>query len=135
MILLSVNVPCRRTLATLAGLVVLNACHGRSDRPVFDGQRAFAFLEKQVSLGPRNPESPGWTAFQKIIAAHFDSLHIEYHSQPFTYFDYLTGDSIDMVNWVARFNPTRKERVLVAAHYDCRPRAEYDPASRRRGAP
>jgi glutaminyl-peptide cyclotransferase len=111
------------------------SCEREIIKPRFDGGRAFDFLEAQVALGPRNPGSRGWQAFQRLLSAHLDSLDIEYLTQPFDYYDYMTGDTLHLVNWIARINPEIGNRILIAAHYDCRPRAEYDPDTGRQEEP
>lgn len=112
----------------LIGLTIgFYSCRGEVVKPVFDGERAMQLLIKQVDMGPRNPGSTGWDSFQMFMAGFFDSLNIEYRTQPFTYHDYITDDSIRMVNWIVSLNPDQSTRILIAAHYDCRPRAEHDP--------
>lgn len=121
----------------LAGCILLTvlSCAEMSPPPAFDAVRAFELLVRQTDLGPRNPGSVGWQRFHAMVQAHFDSLGIACLAQPFEYYDYMTNDTVHMVNWIARINPDKSERVLVAAHYDCRPRAEYDPDSSRRDEP
>jgi glutaminyl-peptide cyclotransferase len=116
-----------------AGGVV--SCHSAPQVPVFDGDRAFELLQRQTDLGPRNPESVGWQKFQILAAAYFDSLQVPYQIQKFVYDDYLTGASIGLANWIVTVNPEAKERILICAHYDSRPRAEMDPDSAKRHLP
>jgi len=111
------------------------SCEPEIIKPRFDGQRAFYFLETQVALGPRNPGSNGWQAFQGLLSAHLDSLGIKYLTQPFDYHDYLTDDTLHLVNWIAHISPETNHRILISAHYDSRPRAEYDPDTSRREEP
>jgi len=115
---------------TLACLLV--SCGGDRLRPKFDPDRAFDLLLLQTDIGPRNPGSQGWAEFQTMLGAFLDSLNIEYKTQPFTYNDYIRGDTLRMVNWIARINPDEGDRILIGAHYDCRPRADYaeDPIRR-----
>jgi Zn-dependent M28 family amino/carboxypeptidase len=110
-------------------------CHKDVDRPAFDGERAFGWLERQVALGPRNPGSDGWRVFQEILQAHFDSLNLDYRKQPFHYFDYIKLETLSLVNWIVKINPDESERIMIGSHYDCRPRAEYDPDSTLRDQP
>lgn len=103
------------------------SCQEDVIKPVFDGERAMQLLNRQVDMGPRNPGSTGWDSFQMFMVRFFDSLNIEYRTQPFTYYDYIKDDSLRMVNWIVSLNPDQSTRILIAAHYDCRPRAEHDP--------
>jgi len=127
---------CRTGMIIALGLgLIFPACRSESVPPGFDGAQAFDLLLRQVELGPRNPGSPGWHNFQSFLADYLDSLGVAYEKQPLTYYDYLTGDTLHLVNWIIRINPKASDRVLLAAHYDSRPRAEYDPDSTRRDEP
>ena len=120
---------------SLAFLLIMTACRDRGTLPAYDAGRTFQLLQSQTDLGPRNPGSEGWRRFQTLLAAHFDSLQVKYEKQAFDYHDYMTGDTVPLVNWIARLNPTASKRILVAAHYDSRPRAENDPDPARRQEP
>lgn len=78
-------------------------------------------------MGPRNPGSDGWRQFHTYVQSFCDSLELTLDEQPFIYFDYLKNDSVPLINFIIHINPDLKKRVLVAAHYDCRPIAENDP--------
>src|SRR5690606_38881656 len=47
------------------------------------------------------------------------------------------GDTLQLTNLFARFNPQMQERVLLVAHWDTRPRADQsrDPADRTQPVP
>jgi glutaminyl-peptide cyclotransferase len=101
----------------------------------FDGDRAFAFLQRQYEMGPRTPGSEGWREFQTMLRRFCDSLKVAVTLQPFTYDDYLTGGKASLVNWIVSINPDNRDRMLIGAHYDSRPRAEHDPDTTRRNQP
>jgi hypothetical protein len=126
---------CSFALFAVVTLILLAACGGDRPVPNFDAARTFDLLIRQTDLGPRNPGSPGWHRFQEMLGSFLDSLGVEYETQPFDYYDYLTFDTLHLVNWIARLNPESSDRILIAAHYDCRPRADYDPDSTRRDEP
>lgn len=126
---------CRHLPSAFLFLILLAACGGDRPVPSFDGVRTFDLLIRQTDLGPRNPGSPGWQRFQEMLGAFLDSLGVAYQTQPFTYGDYLTFDTLHLVNWIARLNPEDEERIFIAAHYDSRPRADYDPDTTRRDEP
>jgi Zn-dependent M28 family amino/carboxypeptidase len=106
---------------------LITTCGVTSGPPEFDGTRAFLYLESQVALGPRNPGSAGWLAFHDYLRSFCDSLQLNLVEQPFVYYDYLKDDSVSMINFIVKINPDHNRRILVAAHYDCRPFAENDP--------
>ncbi len=94
--------------------------------PAFSGDRAFALLERQVAFGPRVPGSRAHAECLQFFLAHFDSLGIQTDLQEFTLPGY-DGDTLPLTNVIARINPGASRRVLLAAHWDSRPWADYDP--------
>jgi glutaminyl-peptide cyclotransferase len=107
----------------------------RDARPAFDGQRAYQFLTMQTDLGPRNPGSAGWAAFQDKARDFLDSLGVTCIRQPFEFVDTADGDTMHMANWIIRINPDSSDRILIGTHYDTRPWADKDPDSTRRKEP
>jgi len=125
--------------ASLAGLLIvilLTGCGNKKpvEIPDFDGQEAFAYLEKQVSFGPRVPGTESNTACREYIKSFFDSLGAETDTLEFEHIDKVTGKAVKMVNILAHFKGGNEnaKRYLFAAHYDTRPRAEHDPDSTKR---
>lgn len=116
-------------------LVASWSCSRHLDAPIFDADRAFILLKIQTDMGPRVPGSAGWRDFQAYFRKWADSLGISTAEQPFAYADYLTGDTIPLVNLIMRINPKQSDRILLAAHYDTRPRSDYDPDSTKRHLP
>ncbi len=56
-------------------------------------------------------------------------------SQKVAFVDPYSGDTIPLVNIIARIHPEITPRIFVAAHYDCRPRAERARDSAKRDLP
>ena len=138
----TMTMPLPRPTVNILGLVFMIAaslvawcCRDDRPAPAFDGARAFTLLVRQTDMGPRDPGSPGWVRFQDMMTSFFDSLEIDADTQTFTYHDYLSGDTVTLVNWIVRINPSADDRVLIGAHYDSRPRADYEPDSARRDDP
>ncbi|HMU61133.1 MAG TPA: M28 family peptidase [Gemmatimonadales bacterium] len=111
----------------LVALLVL-ACRPASPPRPFDGEAAFRAVEAQVAFGPRIPGQPGHAAeaawLDSLLRPLADSLIV----QRWTHVT-ASGDSLPLVNFVARFNPGAGERLLFLAHWDTRPRAD-GPGSR-----
>lgn len=122
-------------MAAAIVLMMAISCGGGKAVPQFDADRAFQLLVMQTNLGPRVPGSSAWQEFQSLARGFFDSLGVTYETQPFTYPDYLRGDTVDLVNWIVHVNPGKSDRVLLGAHYDSRPRADYDPDTTLRDQP
>ncbi|MBC8377246.1 MAG: M28 family peptidase [FCB group bacterium] len=94
----------------------------------FDAERAFEDLQAQCDLGPRNPNSDGAQAaiqyYSSILKPLADTLHI----QNFQMDDPYSSEQLNLTNIVARFQPQKTQRIILCAHWDTRPRAEYDPS-------
>lgn len=115
----------RHPAAALAAALLLAAC-GRDEPPPpaeFDGPTALARVETQVAFGPRVSGLPGHAR----MAAWLDSLTRAGADTVVTqrwWHRTAGGDSIEMVNILARFNPAATDRVLYLAHWDTRPRTD-----------
>lgn len=94
--------------------------------PVFDGDSAYSFVAKQVSFGPRVPETNAHTKAAEWLAEKLQSYADSVFVQPFRTRLY-DGRGIDGKNIIAAFNSEAKKRIVLAAHWDSRPFADYDP--------
>jgi hypothetical protein len=102
--------------------------------PRFSGTDAFRFLTAQTEYGPRNPNSPGHRKCLSYLEATLRLSADEVRLQRFTHAGY-DGEVLRLTNIIASFRPGKKERILLCAHWDTRPRAEHDPDSTRRSDP
>jgi glutaminyl-peptide cyclotransferase len=104
----------------------------------FDGQRAFAALQRQCGFGPRCPGCPGHDAALKDLIATLRQHADEVSTQEFTHTHTATGDVLHLTNVIALFRsdaaPAR-ETVLFAAHWDTRPTADQERDPDRRAKP
>ena len=103
--------------------------------PNFNEERAFSYLMKQCSFGPRVPGTkPHIQGKEHIIQTSMisaDSL-IE---QSFMHSDVYTGKFIKLTNIIVQFNPGNKNRIWIAAHWDSRPWADLDKNLKNRNKP
>ena len=102
--------------------------------PSFSGDRAFSHLLKQVSFGPRNPNSQGHQACLDFLYAELKELGDQVKLQPFVHVGY-ENERLNLTNVVASFNVSSSTRILLCAHWDTRPRAEQDANRARRNEP
>jgi len=93
--------------------------------PLFNADSTFAYLEKQLSFGPRNPGSEGHVTCKDWMVSKFKSLGADVIAQDFTANIY-TGDSYPAWNIIAQYNPKHKKRVILSAHWDTRFIGEED---------
>jgi hypothetical protein len=106
---------------------------GRSlpDNPL-DADRAFGYLERVCSIGPRPSGSQGMTQQQGLLKEHFTSLGGKTDEQRFRTRHPLDGSAVTMTNLIVTWHPQRTERVLLCCHYDTRPRPDNEPDPRKR---
>ncbi len=91
-----------------------------------DGMRAYRYLEELCALGPRCSGSPAMLKQQALLVEHFKKLGGQVSLQEFRAKNPL-GGAVDMANIIVQWHPERKDRILLAAHYDTRPLPDRDP--------
>jgi Zn-dependent M28 family amino/carboxypeptidase len=135
------------TLVVAAGLFALrprpaegpvNAAAPAGTTLRFDGDRAYADLSKQVEFGPRVPSTAGHKKCRQFLVDTLTPLADKVERQDFS--DYIRGSKLEMSNVIARWNGSGgadASGVLLAAHWDTRPTADYeqDPDNRKKPIP
>jgi Zn-dependent M28 family amino/carboxypeptidase len=97
-----------------------------SPQTAFDGSVALGYVEAQLAFGPRVPNTDAhrragdWLADQ--LRQRADSVEV----QSFTHVT-VDGDTLRLRNFIGRFRPGLRERILYVAHWDSRPRADESP--------
>lgn len=96
-----------------------------ANAPIFSGGNAFILVEKQLSFGPRNPNSEGHQKQAAWMIAELKKLADTVYIQQadLKAFD---GKILKSTNIIASFNPDYKKRMFVSAHWDTRPFADQD---------
>jgi len=102
--------------------------------PAFDVNAAYDFIDKQVSFGPRVPNSEGHQKCKAWLISTFKGFGVEVIEQDFIAKAY-TGTELNGTNIIARYNPNVQERVILAAHWDTRHIADQDADSTRYNEP
>lgn len=92
----------------------------------FDGLRAYQYLQELCELGPRYSGSAAMQRQQEMLVAHFTKAGGKVSRQEFRAKNPL-GGTVDMANIIVQWHPERKDRILLAAHYDTRPLPDEDP--------
>ena len=98
----------------------------RVEVPVFNQDSAYAYVAKQVSFGPRVPnteahrQAAAW--FAEILGRMADTVEVQ--QARVRAFD---GTVLNISNIIASFNPEARHRILLCAHWDSRPFADFDP--------
>jgi len=96
------------------------------DVPVFNQDSSFAFVGKQVAFGPRvpNTEAHRLTAqwLVETLTRFSDTVIVQ--QARVRAFD---GTILNISNIIASFDPENRSRILLCAHWDSRPFADFDP--------
>ncbi|WP_439474746.1 M28 family peptidase [Algoriphagus formosus] len=93
--------------------------------PTFSADSAYAFIEKQVSFGPRVPGTTGHANTKAWIINQLESWNWSVQTQDFQAKTY-DGLTWDLSNIIASYNPQATKRILLAAHWDTRRIADKD---------
>jgi Zn-dependent M28 family amino/carboxypeptidase len=93
----------------------------------FDGAQAYEYLKQICAIGPRPSGSAGMAQQQTLLVEHFTALGGQVELQDFRARHPQTGKPVDMANIIVHWHPERKERILLAVHYDTRPFPDRDP--------
>jgi glutaminyl-peptide cyclotransferase len=117
-------------LGLLAAVLLIGACQETQvpvgptpGRPRFDGGAAMEHVETQVAFGPRIPGTDGHRLQLDWMVARLDSLSPDVSVDTFTHVT-VSGDSLELFNVRARFQPDQTRRILLLAHWDTRPRSD-----------
>ncbi|QJB40850.1 M28 family peptidase [Chitinophaga oryzae] len=93
--------------------------------PAFNADSAYAYTAKQVSFGPRIPNTPA----QQHCADWMISTLKQWADTVYVQRTTVEGpnkEKLPCINIIASFNPAAKQRVLLLAHWDTRPWADED---------
>ncbi len=107
----------------LMGVLLFTACSPKPkplDRPAFCADSAYAYIEKQMSFGPRVPNSKGHNDCAVWLIQKLRSFGAEVELQRGQMPDYR-GNMQQIYNIIAHFTPSSSPRILLGAHYDTRP--------------
>lgn len=95
----------------------------------FNSTNAWNHLLKQVDFGFRVPGMPGHKACREYLQQELLKYCDTVEEQAFV--ASVPGRRLKMYNIIGRFNLQAKRRILLSAHWDTRPTADYNPAGHR----
>lgn len=109
-----------KSTTTQADTIALAPC------PEFNEDSAMARINEQCAFGPRVTGTEAHRLCGDYIVETFRSYGLEVKEQcaELTAYD---GTKLPCRNITASLNPTNPDRVMVCAHWDCRPWADHDP--------
>jgi hypothetical protein len=134
--------PCRSVVVALAvGLLAPlparaeEASSGDTLRaPEFRADAAWELLLRQVAFGPRVPGTPGHAAQLAWMRSHLAERADTVEVQAFSHRT-RGGEILALRNVFARFRPELRDRLLLVAHWDTRPRSDEAPRRTDRALP
>ena len=112
-------------------LIALLSCGkaAHKEQPVvaeqFSADSAYRFIAEQVAFGSRVPGSMAHEECCRYLQQTLQRFGAEVEQQTGTMTNYA-GEDQTVVNIIGRFNPSAKRRVLLCAHWDCRPWADQE---------
>lgn len=92
----------------------------------FNADTAYYFIAKQTAFGPRVPNTPAHEACGDFLIQQLVAYGAKVTQQSFTATAY-DGTQLKGRNIIGSYNPQSSERILLCAHWDTRPYADYDP--------
>ena len=106
-----------------------DAASNPSAIPHFSSDSAYSYIKRQVDFGARVPN----TEAHKKCAEYLSGALAQFGAQVTEQRAVLTafdGTKLNAVNIIASFNPGKKTRILLCAHWDSRPWSDHDPDKR-----
>lgn len=102
--------------------------------PIFNADSAYKYIEKQVSFGARVPNTQAHIEcgdyLEQVLSQH--GANVVNQKVQLTAYD---GTLLNARNIIASFQPEKKKRIALFAHWDTRPWADHDPDSKNRRTP
>jgi hypothetical protein len=94
--------------------------------PAFNPDSAYAYVARQVAFGPRVPNTDAHKQCGDWLTETMERFADTVYVQQARVRAY-NGHVLNIRNIIGVFNPERKRRMLLCAHWDSRPYADYDP--------
>lgn len=94
--------------------------------PEFSSDRAYQYIQDQVNFGPRVPGTPAHVETKNYFREHFQNTAGQRSMFVQEFEMEVYGDTLPLFNIIASFGLEHSDRIVLAAHWDSRPRAEED---------
>ena len=94
--------------------------------PTFNADSAYLFCQQQCEFGPRTMNSKAHDDCEQWIIQKFQSYGMTVIPQK-TVLQGYDGTPLKSTNIIASYKPELTSRILLCAHWDCRPWADNDP--------
>jgi glutaminyl-peptide cyclotransferase len=104
-------------------------------QPAFSATSAFDYLKKYVAFGNRYYLAPKREQAIQMIQEDLKKLGIESTLQKFDQLEKTTKITYPLTNIIARLEPKRQHRIILATHWDTRLWAEEDSNPQKQNQP
>jgi len=124
------------TVILVSGLALAQDANDAA--PVFSGERAYEWLEKQVALGPRVPGTEANRQLRDLILETAEQEGFHATTGCLMVNDPLSGSEVEICNIVVTIPGSGTSpvgRLWLGAHFDTRPISDHDPDPARQGLP
>lgn len=127
----------RIILYSLISLLLFSACQGKKKnsptqrdnapqtRIEFSADSAYRYIAEQVAFGPRMPASKAHEACGNYLVNKMKSFGADVQEQKADIRAW-DGKTLPMRNIIASFQPENAQRILLFAHWDCRPWSDME---------
>jgi glutaminyl-peptide cyclotransferase len=125
----------RFQLLIILTVLVLASCGDKGKKPVeparvvnvpsFNPDSAYYFVQQQVAFGPRIPNSAAHKKTADYLIGQLKNYGAKVIAQSFSATTW-DNQKLSLTNIIASFNPEKKKRILLSAHWDTRPFADKD---------
>ena len=93
--------------------------------PAFDADSAYAYVKAQTDFGPRVPNTQAHKDCGEYLAKQLETFGAKVYNQ-YADLEAWDGTILKARNIIGAYNPDSKKRVMLCAHWDSRPYADYD---------
>lgn len=94
--------------------------------PPFNADSAYQFVANQVAFGPRIPNTAPHRQAADYFVETLKRFGAQVTIQEFQAKNY-SGQTLNLKNIIAAFDPEKQKRILLAGHWDTRPFSDKDP--------
>lgn len=107
---------------------------GSYEEAGFSADSAYVYLSRQVDFGPRMPNTEAHRQAADWLVSEL-KRHGAAVTEQYADLKAFDGTVLHARNIFGQFNPEVDNRILLLAHYDCRPWADQDPDPEKRSRP
>jgi len=93
--------------------------------PTFDADSAYTYVKAQTDFGPRVPNTQAHRDCGEYLAKQLEKFGARVYNQ-YADLEAWDGTILKSRNIIGAYKPESKKRIMLCAHWDSRPYADYD---------